>query len=181
MDQGLFKRNPNLTAEQFSTHWFTKHAPLVIPFFLDLGIQHYEQVGLPSLPSLPFLPFLPFLYFLSLPKQLHGPLTTASPTFTALAITHDGAAGMPSPSDLANFPPPSLAKWKLDYYREVILVDERRFLVSEALEHVHRVPPMTVQGERKVVICEGRCLIDVPESVWEVWRGYEARGTVESE
>ncbi|PMD41610.1 hypothetical protein L207DRAFT_511445 [Hyaloscypha variabilis F] len=85
---------------------------------------------------------------------------------------------MPSPSDLASFPPPSLAKWKLDYYREVIVADERRFLVSEALEHIYRVPPMTADGERKVVIRDGKCLIDVPEIVWEVWRGYEARETV---
>jgi hypothetical protein len=88
---------------------------------------------------------------------------------------------MPSPSDLASFPPPSLAKWKLDYYREVIVDDERRFLVSEALEHIYRVPPMTVEGERKVVIRDGKCLIDVPGSVWEVWRGYEARGRAEGE
>ncbi|KAE9373326.1 hypothetical protein N431DRAFT_482390 [Stipitochalara longipes BDJ] len=155
MDQGLLKRNPSMTPEQFSTHWLTKHAPLIVPFFLDLGVQHYEQ--------------------------MHGPLTTTSTTFTSLISTFDGAAGMPSPSDLANFPPPSLAKWKLAYYREVILVDERRFLASEALEHIHRVPPMTVDGERKIVIRDGKCLIDVPESVWEVWREYEARGTAKGE
>lgn len=153
MDQGLLKRNPSMTREEFSTHWFTKHAPLIVPFFLDLGVQHYEQI--------------------------HGPLTTTSPTFTTLVSTYDGAAGMPSQSDLHNFPPPSLAKWKLAYYREVILVDERRFLVSEAMQHIHRVPPMTVDGERKVVIHDRKCLINVPESVLEVWRSYEAKGCAE--
>jgi hypothetical protein len=59
---------------------------------------------------------------------------------------------------------------------DVILVDERRFLVSEAMEHIHRVPPMTVEGTRKVVIQKGKCLIDVPETAWEVWRLYEERG-----
>jgi hypothetical protein len=111
-----------------------------------------------------------------LSKQMHGPLTTASPSFSTLVSTYDGAAGMPSQSDLENFPPPTLARWKLAYYQEVILVDERRFLVSEAMQHIHRVPPLTVDGERKVVIHDGKCLIDVPQSVWEVWRGYEARG-----
>jgi hypothetical protein len=110
---------------------------------------------------------------------MHGPLTTTSPTFTTLVSTYDGAAGMPSPPDLHNFPPPSLAKWKLDYYREVILVDERHFLVSEAMQHIHRVPPMTVDGERKVVVHDGKCLINVPESVWGVWRSYEAKGCAE--
>jgi EthD domain len=50
MDQGLLKRKPSLTAEQFSTHWFTKHAPLVVPFFLALGVTHYEQVRFSMLP-----------------------------------------------------------------------------------------------------------------------------------
>lgn len=155
MDQGLLRRNPSLTPEEFSTHWFTKHAPLIVPFFLDLGVAHYEQ--------------------------MHGPLTTTSPSLSALISTYDGAAGMPLPSDLAAFPPPTLAKWKLDYYRQVILVDERRFLVSEAMEHIHRVPPLTVAGTRKVVIHDGKCLIDVPETVWEVWKLYEEWGKPELE
>ncbi len=107
---------------------------------------------------------------------MNGPLTTTSATLSALVSTYDGVAGMPSLSDLAAFPPPTLAKWKLDYYQQVILVDERRFLVSEAVDHIHRVPPMTVEGTRKVVIHDGKCLIDVPETVWEVWRLYEERG-----
>lgn len=32
-----------------------------------------------------------------------------------------------------------------------------------------------VKGERKVIIEDGKAMIDVPESVWEVWRAYEAR------
>jgi hypothetical protein len=110
---------------------------------------------------------------------MHGPLTTKSSTLSTIVANYDGVAGMPSQSDLEAFPPPTLAPWKLAYYREEILVDERRFLVSEALEHIHRVPPMTVEGVRKVVIHDGKCLIDVPESVWEVWRGYEARWKAE--
>ncbi len=69
--------------------------------------------------------------------------------------------------------------WKKKYYEEVILVDERRFLVSEALEHIRRVPPMTVRGERKAVIEGGVCLIEVKEEVWRVWRQYEETGMLE--
>lgn len=110
---------------------------------------------------------------------MHGPLTTTSLALSALVSTYDGVAGMPSQSDLDAFPPPTLAKWKLAYYREVILVDERRFLVSEAMEHIHRVPPMTVEGVRKVVIHDGKCLIDAPDNVWEVWRLYDEWGKAE--
>ena len=84
---------------------------------------------------------------------------------------------MPAQEILDN--PSPMPKWKEDYYREVILPDERRFLVSEALEHIYRVPPQSVKGERKVVIDEGKVLVEVPESVWEVWRGYESRGKEE--
>jgi len=77
--------------------------------------------------------------------------------------------------------PPPIPKWKEDYYKEVILPDERRFLVSEALEHIYRVGPGSVKGERKVVIGEGKCLIDVGEEVWKVWREYEERGKKEEE
>lgn len=30
-------------------------------------------------------------------------------------------------------------------------------------------------GERKVVIENGKAVIDVPESIWEVWRTYEKK------
>ena len=82
---------------------------------------------------------------------------------------------MPDQASIDAFPGP-MAAWKVAYYQEVILIDERRFLVSEALQHIHRVPPQTVKGERKAVIEEGNVLIDVPDSVWKVWREYEARG-----
>ncbi len=72
-----------------------------------------------------------------------------------------------------------MPEWKLAYYQEVILPDERRFLVSEALEHIRRFPPQTVKGERKVVIEGGKCLVEVSEAVWRVWREYEGRGEAE--
>jgi hypothetical protein len=72
--------------------------------------------------------------------------------------------------------PTKMPPWKEAYYKEVILADERRFLVSEALEHIKRVPPQSVKGERKVVIDEGKCLIEVSDEIWARWNEYKARG-----
>ena len=107
---------------------------------------------------------------------MHGPLSTDDPTLDTTAW--DGAAGMPPQKVLDA--PSQLPKWKQDYYREVILPDERRFLVSEALDHIFRVAPGTVRGRRRVVIEEGKPLVEVGEEVWRVWREYEARGEKEA-
>jgi hypothetical protein len=40
-------------------------------------------------------------------------------------------------------------EWAQVYYREVVLEDERRFLVSEALLHTKMVEPGQVNGERR--------------------------------
>lgn len=155
MDQGLLKRNPSLTSEQFYHHWLYNHAPLVVPFFLHSGVKHYEQI--------------------------HGPLIfSKDPVTLSVDIsTFDGAAGM-LPQAVLDSPSP-MPKWKEAYYKEVILPDERRFLFSEALDHIMRVPPQTVKGERKVVIDAGKSLIEVKEGVWKVWREYEAREKEEEE
>jgi len=57
--------------------------------------------------------------------------------------------------------------------------DERKFLEDEALKCIVRVPPASVEGNRKVVIKEGKVQIEVSEEVWRVWRGYEERGKLE--
>ena len=107
-------------------------------------------------------------------SKIHGPLSTRDPDLNV--SEWDGAAGMPPQDILDN--PPAMPKWKKDYYEEVILLDERRFLFSEALAHIKRVDPKTVTGDKRVVIEDGKSLVHVPESVWEVWRGYEKRGEV---
>ena len=165
MDQGLLKRNPTMTQKEFSNHWLTKHAPLVVPFFLHSGITHYEQVCNASPPD-----SLRHLTVVLL--QIHGPLSTSNPTLDVSAW--DGAAAMPA-QELLDMPAP-MPKWKDDYYKEIILSDERRFLVSEALEHILRVDPGTVTGEKKVIIENGKCLVEVKEEIWKVWREYEIRG-----
>lgn len=42
------------------------------------------------------------------------------------------------------------------------MVDERRFLVSEALQHFKIAPLGSILGEKKVVIQDGKAVIDVP-------------------
>jgi len=64
--------------------------------------------------------------------------------------------------------------WRTDYYLEVILEDEKRFLVSEALNHLKFVDGVT--GTKRVIIQDGKAVVDIPESFWETWRTYEARG-----
>lgn len=50
-------------------------------------------------------------------------------------------------------------KWRSRYYHEIILPDERRFLVSAALEHLKVVDG--VKGEKRVIIEGGKGLFEV--------------------
>lgn len=67
-------------------------------------------------------------------------------------------------------------QWKEGYSQEVVLVDERRFLISEALEYVLIVGVGAVEGERKVVVRDGKSAIEISDEVMAVWREYERRG-----
>lgn len=71
---------------------------------------------------------------------MHGPLTSSKgpATLSVDISTFDGAAGMPPQAVLDN--PSPMPKWKEAYYKEVILPDERKFLFSEALDHVSAFP-----------------------------------------
>ncbi|KAE9363626.1 hypothetical protein N431DRAFT_431827 [Stipitochalara longipes BDJ] len=148
INQGLLKRNTSLTPKAFSDSWYRRHAQLVVPFFIHSGVTYYAQV--------------------------HGPLTTTS---TELDLTpFSGAAEMRSEDVLKIFAPDSpMPQWKKDYYEEVILQDEKRLLESLATEHLVQVGEGTVSGERRMVIQGGKSVIEVEESIWEVWRRYEAR------
>ena len=50
------------------------------------------------------------------------------------------------------------------YYLNVILPDERRFLVSEAKLHMKVVPLGSIAGDRKVIIDGGKSVIDDREA-----------------
>ncbi|KUJ07810.1 uncharacterized protein LY89DRAFT_600948 [Mollisia scopiformis] len=168
INQSLIARHPSLTQEEFCEYWYTKHAPLVVPMFLYSGTQHYEQALLET----------------DLSLQIHGPLTYTTPSASSdleIQLHHfSGAAAILRRQPSSDNPSPT-PKWVQDYYTEVVVIDERKFLVSEAANHYVRVPPETVNGDKKVIIQDGKCLIEVGDEVWKVWREYEARGGMEVE
>lgn len=101
--------------------------------------------------------------------QIHNP-TSTSASFSL--SSWDGAAqSIPGTK-------PQKA-WMMAYYTDIIWPDERRFLVSAALDHYKVVPPGTVQGDIKVVIEDGESKIEVSEEIWKVFREYKARGEEE--
>ncbi len=107
INQGLLKRNPSITPEQFSESWYDCHAQLVVPFFLHFVITYYAQI--------------------------HTPLSTFSPDLDISSFS--GAAEMPSEDVLKILTPdPPMPKWVQDYYEEVISVDEKKLLESLATE-----------------------------------------------
>jgi hypothetical protein len=142
--QALIKRHPSMTKEQFSTHWYKNHAPKVIPYFLSAGVDYYAQI--------------------------HNPVLTrgASVTEDLNLSDWDGAAELKFAEGK-----PEVSGAGMKYFQEVVLVDERRFLVSEALEHVRMVDPGTVTGDRKVIIEGGKlvCELDYASDA-EVWSSY---------
>ena len=68
-----------------------------------------------------------------------------------------------------------------EYYKEQILPDERRFLVSEARQHFKVVPAGTIVGDVRVVIEDGKSLIEVPEENWRIFNEYKARAEKKKE
>jgi hypothetical protein len=67
----------------------------------------------------------------------------------------DGAAEMK-----ALYPEKMAAAFKDPYYLNVILPDEQRFLISEAMEHMKIVPLGTISGDRKLIIDDRKAIID---------------------
>jgi hypothetical protein len=64
--------------------------------------------------------------------------------------------------------------WRNAYYHDVILPDEKRFLVSPAGEHLKIVSGVT--GRKTVFIEDGKGMVEIPEEIMDVWKSYEARG-----
>lgn len=44
INQGLMKRNPNLTSQQFSETWCKEHGAIIDPYFVHSGVTYYAQV-----------------------------------------------------------------------------------------------------------------------------------------
>lgn len=141
--QALLKRNPSTTKQDFSAHWFEKHAAIVLPYFLANGVDYYAQV--------------------------HNPILTTSNSPEGLNISEwDGAAELRF-KDLKPEGPEGGNK----YFQEMVLRDERRFLISEALEHYKMVDGGTVTGDRKVIVEDGKVVYGLGylENV-KIWQMY---------
>lgn len=134
--------------------------------------------------------------------QIHNPRLSTNTSTSASASAEaeadldssawDGAAEMVFPSATESSSSAGAAMSD-PYYQHVILADERRFLVSEALMHLKVVPPGTVVGERRVVIRDGKAVVaegegkgkeeeedEAAKRAWVVWREWEAgRGVVQ--
>lgn len=141
--QALLKRNTSTTKDQFSAHWFEKHAAIVLPYFHANGVDYYAQI--------------------------HNPILRTNNSSEELDISDwDGAAELRF-KDVRPEGPEGGNK----YFQEMILADERRFLVSEALEHYKMVDGGTVTGDRKVIIEDGKVVYELGylENV-KIWQMY---------
>ena len=60
------------------------------------------------------------------------------------------------------------------YHLEVIMPDEKRFLLDEALKHLQGIEPGAVDGDRVELIVDGKAVVGVGE--WQrVFDGVERR------
>ena len=110
-------------------------------------------------------------------RQVHSPILQSSLPDSSFNMEEwDGAAEIFSSAS-----PEQMAEWRekdpcyMGYYQNVILADERRFLVSEALQHVKRVDPDTVTGKRVIIIQDGKALVDVGDDVMKVWNDWTTK------
>jgi hypothetical protein len=105
--------------------------------------------------------------------QIHNLSSTTSRTIDL--AEWDGAAEMRfrRPSDWTPSP------HSVAYHARVIVPDEKRFLVSEALEHILRVDEGTVLGERRVIIEGGRAVVEVDPEAVKRWKEFDENNEVE--
>ncbi|RDI85895.1 hypothetical protein Vi05172_g4149 [Venturia inaequalis] len=145
--QALLRRKPFTTKEQFSTYWFEKHAAIVLPYFLANGVDYYAQI--------------------------HDPILTTKISAEDLNVSEwDGAAELKFKD-----PKPEGPEGANRYFQDIVLADERKFLVSEALEHYKMVDGGTVTGDRKVIIEDGKVVYELcyleNVKIWQMYVGGE--------
>ncbi|ATZ51321.1 hypothetical protein BCIN_06g07320 [Botrytis cinerea B05.10] len=165
----LLKRNPAMTKAEFSTYWLQNHAQIVLPYFLGARVERYVQIHGPL--SLSLSP--PACASTSPDSNPNTPISLLQAEIEA--GEWDGCAELiRSPNTSADTPEatPELS-WKSAYYQDIIVADERRFLISEALDHVKIVETGLITGERKVIIENGKSMIDIDRDVLDVWEEYK--------
>ncbi|KAK3072934.1 hypothetical protein LTR53_005933 [Teratosphaeriaceae sp. CCFEE 6253] len=152
--QALLKRRAGSSIKEFKEHYIQRHAPIALPWALANGVSYYAQ--------------------------LHQPLRWATPEleakYTAAGVNlmdWDAAGEM-------HFPPVLTledfyrAKVGHAYHVEVIVPDERRFLLASAFEHMGGVQPGAVVGERVEFIVGGKAVVEFGKAKG-VWEGYGGR------
>jgi len=120
-------------------------------------------------------PFIHINNILTDGYKVYGPLRWSSPDmerkYTAAGIKiedYDAAAEMAFPP-VVTIDDIYRAKVGKEYHVHVLIPDEKRFLVSEALEHIKFVEPGAVEGERIEFIVDGKPLVEYAE--WQVeWK-----------
>ena len=153
---GLIKRHPSLTRKQFSAYWL-KHAATGLPWALANGCVSYVQIHNPRLTA-----------------------SAASSPPTGLNIDDwDGAA------ELVLEPRPGFEEsaQSKTFFREVLVPDEKRFLIDEARKHVRFVEAGVVEGDRVVIVEDGKVVVgkdgqpvvDITEAtrVWDEFKKAE--------
>ncbi|KAK0874067.1 hypothetical protein LTS02_000449 [Friedmanniomyces endolithicus] len=159
LTQNLLKRRAGITIEEFRKHYIERHGKLAIPWFLANGVTYYAQT--PNPPG--FRPQTCSPWYIS---QIHRPLHWTSPSArekheSTIHLDDWDAIGEVAFAEgygtFSNAPA---------YYQQVILPDERRFLLDEAFKHMKIVDADCVGGERIEFIVDGEAVVG-----YEEWRG----------
>ncbi|TKA56347.1 hypothetical protein B0A55_13030 [Friedmanniomyces simplex] len=148
LTQNLLKRRAGSTIEEFRKHYIERHGKLAIPWFLANGVTYYAQTHRP----------------------LHWATDAARQKYeSAIYLSDWDAVG-----EVAFAPGYGSFSNAQAYYQEVILPDERRFLLDEAFKHMKVVDAESVAGEVVEFIVDGKAVVEYEE--WRgVFGGYEKR------
>lgn len=159
-DQALLKRHPSLSPSAFKEYYIHHHGPLALPYFLDCGVTYYAQIHNIRWAS-------------PEAEQAHPHIRLSD--WDAAAECVFGAMGPPR----AGNDSPVAER----YDERFVLPDERRFLVSEAKEHLRVVEAGSFVGERVEFVVGGEVVVGEGEmeGVWERWREVEREVREEGE
>ncbi|KAI7211388.1 hypothetical protein KC333_g7709 [Hortaea werneckii] len=153
--QVLLKRRPGTTVAEFRAYYQNHHAKLVLPWCKANGVTYYAQIHRP-------------LAWMKLHSAAPAAATSggAPPPGTSTSTSDinladwDAAAEMVFPADF------QLEEMKeREYYKKIILPDERKFLLDEARAHMVVLAPGSVEGERVEFIKDGIVVVGEEEGM----------------
>ncbi|KAL7783139.1 hypothetical protein V8C43DRAFT_188918 [Trichoderma afarasin] len=144
--QILLKRNTvfNDKDNDFYASWENEHGQQALPWALATGVTYYAQI-----------------HYI----QSNNPNLSTDEWDGAIEYNVD-----PSASTVANNPWREAAS--AAYYKEQILVDERRLFIGDSSSHSKHVPERTVSGKKVVMIENGRATRPIDERWVNLWQEY---------